>query len=738
MSDFISILNMFEDYDSESKLKTLDTVKKSAVISEGDIRKLYFLALGDSDWRVRKKAVELITYNPCQKDIKELISALGNDTNAGKRNSAQEALAFLGEDVLPYLHKELKNNDEDVRKFVVDILGHIKSRSSVSFLIAMLDDPNPNIQLSAVEALGVIGDRGVIDPFIKLLKSTENDWLRFGIIEAIGNLKDHNIFEKIDEFLEIPILVKSIMHLYSKLGDSNHIPRIISVLKKGEERHIRSCIQALIGIKARLEKQGKLDDFIEKISGCNGKTSMIFREFINSSENISERRDAVLLLGYFANYEDLKFILGFVEDMELHETVIEVISYKVSMLTEIDYLDLLSIQDYHIKRNILDFAPYFSNSKTLKNHIIELLTHPYGYIRGTSVSVLKHLIDNKNDIIKIVPLLNDRYSDVQEFAIETLIEVINKKDDIKEFAFMLIKQISSSPDPVFRANAAKILKHFPQEKNIEILKLLMKDDVMEVRREAIKALLHISENQKMDFNRFFELGITDEDRQIRIIASKGLLYGKKEESLRILRSSLNEEDPIVRAQIFRSLFLIGTDEIHKELKGKINSENPFVIITLLEDLTQKECQIFLKTVLELIEHEDAEVKKAALSAYYRLKGEESLVLIKQTLSDAPWDLKASIIEILYNINTLESLMIISNIANDRTEDVQIRKLAIMYIINSRDEDVIQSIIHLVMDTNYYNDIIEGLRNLKYTDNSKYSAIIQNIKSKDITKSLERI
>ncbi len=738
MSDFNSILNMFENNDPENKLRSLNMLGGKDGISEDDLRRMYFTALGDNDWRVRKKAVELITSNPCQKDIIELISALGNDTNAGKRNSAQEALALLGENVLPYLHKELKNSDQDVRKFVVDILGLIKSRSSVGFLIKMLDDPNPNIQLSAVEALGVIGDRRVIDPFINLLKNTRNDWLRFGIIEAIGNLKDNNIFDKIEAFLEKPILVKSIMNLYSKLGDAGHIHHIIKVLKRGEKRHIRSCIQALQGIKNRLEKQNRLDEFIRSLSACNGQTSTIFREFIRSADSNGEKKSALLFLGYFASYEDLRFIISFIEDMELHETVVEVIKHNISQLTELDYIELLSIQDYHIKRNVLDFAPYFRSSKNLKVHIMELLNHPYGYIRGAAVSVLKHLIDNKNDIIKVIPLVNDRYPDVQEFAIETLIEVIKKQEDIKEFGFMLINQISSSPDPVLRANSAKILKHFPQEKNIEALKLLMKDEAMEVRREAIKALLFISESSKIDFNRYYELGITDEDRQIRIIAANGILYGDRDESLRILHSSLNEEDPIVRAHIFRSLFLLGNNKTHGVLKSKLETENPYVIITLLEDLPKKESGIFLSTILEMIKHEDNEVRKAALSAYYRLKGEESLVLIKQTLNDAQWDLKASIIEILYNINTLESLMILSSLANDKSEDLQIRKLAVMYIIESCEEDAILSIIGLLMDTNFFNDIIEGLKNLKYSSIEKFTFILENIKSREIVKSLERL
>lgn len=738
MSDYKFIKSMFQNEDPEMRLKALDLMQSSKGLSEEQVREFNFMALGDGDWRVRKKSVAFITENPCQRDIQELIVSLGNETNAGKRNSAQEALTILGEDILPYLHKELKNEDEDVRKFIVDILGAIKCRESVDHLIEILKDKNPNIQLAAVEALGVIGDRRVIDPFLNLLRLTDNDWLRFGIIEAIGNLKDNNIFDKLGDFLEIPILVKSIMNLYSKLGETEHISHVVNILIKGEKRHLKSCIQALYGIKQRMEKQKKLDDFIRVFSSFDGKVNELLRDFIINTENYLDKHYAILLLGYLAKYEDLKFILEFIEDLDVHETVIEVIKHNINMLTEIDYIDLLSIEDYHIKRNLLDFAPYFKNTKQLKARIIELLSHPYGYIRGTSVSVLKFMLDNKNDIIKIIPLLNDRYPDVQEFAIETLIEVMLRNDGIRDFAFMLIKQISNSPDICFRANASKILQHFPTNENLEILKLLIKDEAMEVRREAIRSLLFISASNNLDFNRYFELGITDEDRQIRINAAKGFIYGKKEESTRILQSSLNEEDPIVRAQIFRSLFIIGGKNIHIKLKEKLIRENPYVIITLLEDLSPKEDKIFLDTVLELTRHEDNEVKKSALYAYYRLRGEESLLTIKQIISGAKWDLKASIIEILYNIGTLESLMMISNIANDKGEDTQIRKLAIMFIIESNDEDTIMAIIDLIMETEFFNDIVEGLKSLKAANKEIFDSIVKRARKKEIKKTLDKI
>lgn len=706
-------------------------------LPESTRRQLCFTALGDGDWRVRKKAVELLTRNPVEKDIRGLIAALGADDNAGKRNSAQEALICLGKTVLPYLYKELKNPDDDVRKFIVDILTGIQSRDSVDHLIAMLNDANPNVQLAAVEALGLIGDRRAVDHFIKLLKITRNDWLRFAIIEAIGNLKDNTIFDRLSEFLAYPILIKSIMNLYAKLGGVEHVEHVVTLLKSGKPRNIKSAIHALGSIRDRSRDAGDLPAFVTRMKHFNGDLAGILRDFITREPNLFDKRAALLLLGDLATYDDLLFVLLFITDLELIDTVIEVLAADIDLLKEADYLRLLAIDDYQVKRNIIEFASRFRDSGQVRERIFALLHHPYGYIRGTAVSVLRHLVTDTSSLMKIVPLLNDHYSDVQEFAIETMVHLA-KQQPFQQQAYLLLKEVRKSPERDFRKNVAKIYGQLPEKDHIASLQLMVKDAHIDVRREAVRSLLAIAGAHGHDFNRYFEMGITEEDRQTRIAAAQGLVYGQPEQSRRILMSSLEEKDPIVRAQIFKSLFLLGNEQTYGMLKERLKKENPFVIITILENITQNEAPLFAATVTELIDHQEHEVKKAAIAAFYKLRGEEALGKIKEHLARAAWDVKAAIVEILAEIGTLEALSILERMALDIHEDVEIRRIAVHYIIESQQPDVIAMILPMLMDTTFYNDILTALRDIKARDPQCLKAVMTQIDDPDINTTMRSL
>ena len=53
---------------------------------------LLFELLGDRDWRVRKTIVDGILTNPREKVLLRLLHSLHDPDNAGRRNSATEAL----------------------------------------------------------------------------------------------------------------------------------------------------------------------------------------------------------------------------------------------------------------------------------------------------------------------------------------------------------------------------------------------------------------------------------------------------------------------------------------------------------------------------------------------------------------------------------------------------------------------------------------------------------------------
>ena len=93
--------------------------------------------------------------------VSPLIIALG-DTDWRVRESAQLALAKIGEPALSELIKALSENNPDVREGASYALGFIESPQAIQSLITLLGDPILTVRETAEEALVNIGDEKVI------------------------------------------------------------------------------------------------------------------------------------------------------------------------------------------------------------------------------------------------------------------------------------------------------------------------------------------------------------------------------------------------------------------------------------------------------------------------------------------------------------------------------------------------------------------------------------------------
>src|SRR5438445_179709 len=74
---------------------------------------LMFELLGDKDWRVRKTIVDGFVRDPSDLVIDGLLEAIGDSENAGRRNSATEALMKIGDvGTVPFLLKIIAEEDK--------------------------------------------------------------------------------------------------------------------------------------------------------------------------------------------------------------------------------------------------------------------------------------------------------------------------------------------------------------------------------------------------------------------------------------------------------------------------------------------------------------------------------------------------------------------------------------------------------------------------------------------------
>lgn len=234
--------------------------------------------LGSDDPSVRRRAAEELGAAD-ERAIYPLVKAL-NDENAGVQDAAMRALISIGGEVtaymvlpllrsntllrntaliilkelgevsVPLLYSLLKDKDEDIRKFAIDLFGEIRWDVDPSRIVFLLGDANANVRASAAKTLGVLEYRAAVPELVKALGDEE--WVAFSALEALGDLMARETAGEIAALLSVPsdTVRFAAIETLGRLRDHMVIDALLAYLPRssGEEKNavIKSLI--LIGI----------------------------------------------------------------------------------------------------------------------------------------------------------------------------------------------------------------------------------------------------------------------------------------------------------------------------------------------------------------------------------------------------------------------------------------------------------------------------------------------------------
>ncbi|MFP5245726.1 MAG: HEAT repeat domain-containing protein, partial [Thermoanaerobaculia bacterium] len=113
------IIEQARSADPDARQKAASLVAQSA--DERNLP-LMFELLGDKDWRVRKTIVDGFVRDARPEIIHGLLDSLADAENAGKRNSATEALIRIGDAAIqPIVARLRSEQDIDVRLSLVNL-----------------------------------------------------------------------------------------------------------------------------------------------------------------------------------------------------------------------------------------------------------------------------------------------------------------------------------------------------------------------------------------------------------------------------------------------------------------------------------------------------------------------------------------------------------------------------------------------------------------------------------------
>src|SRR5438270_2013254 len=209
---------------------------------------LMFELLGDKDWRVRKTIVDGFVRDPNREVIERLLDALADPENAGRRNSATEALVRIGDETIPAIVARLRTRpDADVRLSLVNLLGDLRSADGFNVLRETLEqEMDINVASSIISSIGKFRDAAALPHLLRVLQR-DDVWLKFHAIEALGEIGDRAALPAILPLYADKSLRKPVLEAIGKIGDVGTVSFLLKIIIEEDKLNL-TALRALVRI----------------------------------------------------------------------------------------------------------------------------------------------------------------------------------------------------------------------------------------------------------------------------------------------------------------------------------------------------------------------------------------------------------------------------------------------------------------------------------------------------------
>ncbi len=605
-------------------------------------------------WRVRKTSLEVALERFSPDDIiKPLIELLYIEDNAGARNTAIEALIRLGNRALPYLEDAFNTDNRDVRKFVIDVLGSIGGKETLSVLLKGLKDQDQNVKASAVEYLGRLGEKSVVKELIEIINSNDL-WTAYPAIEAVARIGDKESIPYLVESLNRRPLTEPAIRALASFAEPEVLREIVPFLKDTRRSIQEEAIKAI----ERFYQRGISEEFISNalLSEFGDEAFKLLISHLESKRD-DVRTASVFLLGILKDPRSIDPLLELSEDEALENIVKRSLLYisKAHPDILIPYLKKVAPE----KRRVISETLSELRDNRYYNILMELLHDPDGHVIRNAARGLGFIGDERS-VEELFELFSHPYPDVQIAAVEALVNLKEfiKKEDV-------IERLGSDSERV-RKNAAILAGRILSSDVIEKLGFLLKDPSESVRIAATLAICWICKKEETpECLKHLKVALNDESPQIRVKAVsnlEGLSSSNAFEMAMVMTSDINEH---VRAAAARILGTFRTEKSRKKLIELLKDENGLVITRAIESLSRFNDQQSMEAIAEMINSDDAEIRRTAILSLARFKGAERY--IGQFLKDPDWATRLAAVQSLSAINTKESKELLEEVIDTETD-----------------------------------------------------------------------
>lgn len=601
--------------------------------------------LGDRDWRVRKTAVDSVVSRADEPCLAGLVEALADEENAGRRNSATEAMVRVGLRATAHLLRELRRSEDvDVRLAIVNLLGEIRSEDAFGELVELVGrEPDVNVLSSVVSSLGRYRRVEAVPALLALL-AREDPWLRYHVVEALGEIGEPEALPSIVALWSEPSLRKPILDAVGSIADVGTIGFLMSVSLEGNRPNL-NALRALIRIydadKPRLIRDREREVIRRKFADefPSGKLSMLVDQARQTPKR--EVRDfLVRILGWSRSPSILPDLVRFLENPDSVDAASEaLVAYGPEAAGEL--VRLFSSEEEDVLLSAVRVATFLATPSML-GPLTGLLEHESPIVRRSAIDALGQAGDPRGADY-LLTSLDDTDPGVQTAAVEALSRLLNSAAGTAEGPLSHLRRLLKAESRSVRLGALSVYANLRAEGATGELIVAAKDADPVIRRRAVTLMGRF---QDEGFGDALVHALADEDTAVRLAAIDSLDRVRPAEGVRPLLFALEDEDLWIRSAAARVIGSYGAKESIPSLLKHLSRDLPPMKIACLEGLGALGDPEVAGEVIRWIEDEDIEIAKTALGALAKIPGEPVFRRLLEALDSPDWRLRASAVAAL--------------------------------------------------------------------------------------------
>ena len=634
------IIEQARSADPDARQKAAFLVARSA--DERNLP-LMFELLGDKDWRVRKTIVDGLVRDARPEIIQGLLDALADAENAGKRNSATEALIRIGESAIePIVSRLRAEEDIDVRLSLVNLIGDLRSREGFEILIELLEhETDINVASSIVSSLGKYRDASALPHLMRALRTREDLWLKFHVVEALGEIGDRSALPAILPLYGEKSLRKPVLEAVGKIADVgtvNFLLRIIADEEKLNLTALRALVRIAEASKPRIVEQAERQLIQSRFreSFPRQKVAPLI-EHLHTTPKREVKAFILKFLGWTGDESALPVLLRHLDHPDTSEVAAQaLIDFGPAAIPSI-LSTLQNEEEDEIVGLLLRVINAIGGREAIPS-ILLFLDHENPMIRRLALETLGEIPD-PSSMDYLLAKLDDTDIASQQAAVNSISALVTTFPEVSGEVLAKIRRLlQQSPSTPIKLNSLSVYVNIQGEGYHDGLLLASKDSDPVIRQKAVSLMGKFSEERFADQ---LVLSLADESTAVRLAAINAIVRHRPETGLEPLISSLDDNDIWIRTAAAQALGEYRHPATVEPLMRHLMNDPPPVRIAVIDALGKSETPLVKNVLFGCLGESDPEIQRTAMLALARIPGDDVYAQLVAALSSEDWRLRAA-------------------------------------------------------------------------------------------------